>query len=48
MSADGDADQAIGALADALGHNLADVLDAARVDWSAKDPKAFIAGRATG
>ena len=43
MSADGDADQAIGALADALGHNLADALDAARVDWSAKDPKAFIA-----
>ena len=43
MSADGDADQAIGALADALGHHLADVLDAARVDWSAKDPKAFIA-----
>ena len=43
MSADGDADQAIGALADALGHNLADALDAARVDWSAEDPKAFIA-----
>ena len=43
MSADGDADQAIGALADALGHNLADALDAARVDGSAKDPKAFIA-----